>query len=392
MAAPKLSHCFELNFLLLKILGIWPGKNPHRYYKYYAIFILCLICFCYNSFMIVNIFFTPMIVEKMILEIVFLFTQFTVIGKVFMIYHKRKNLLAALAVLNCESFKYKDEESKEIIERHVLKYQMGWKIYMSLGQIAYFAKVFMPILMHLIFNSAVELPICKYSFLDDELVHRYFIFLFIYQSVALYFNMMFDLIIDALIAGLLYMAIIQVKVVKHDLKNLRIIKKKNSFSEEDELQFTLLNKYLKHYEIILNYCNLVQDILGMAMFVQFSFTSVMICIILCRLLLPWTIDFGLFIITYLCLINSEIFLPSWLGTELNYESADLVSAAYNSEWIPRSERYKRSLKLFMTRATTSITITGSRIFPLTLDTYISIVKLAYSFFTLVRNFQDPKEN
>ncbi|XP_045772795.1 uncharacterized protein LOC123872518 [Maniola jurtina] len=390
MATPKLSHCFKLNFFFLKILGIWPGKNSHRYYKYYAIFILCLTFFSYNSLIVANIFFTPMIIEEMIVEVVFLFTQFTVIGKVFMIYLKRKKLLAAIDVLNCESFKSKDEDSKEIIERHNFKYKMGRKIYMSIGQISYFAKVFMPILMHLIFNSPLELPICRYNFLDSGIVQRYFTILFIYQSVGLYFNMMFNLTIDSLIAGLLYMAIVQVKVVKHHLKKLRILKKKNSLSEEDE-QFILLNKYLKYYEIILNYCDLVQDITGMIMFIQFSFTSVMICIILCRLLLPWTVDFFLFLITYLCAINTEIFVPSWLGTELNYESAELVSAAYSSEWIPRSERFKRSLKLFMTRATTSITMTGSRIFPLSLDTYISIVKLAYSFFTLIRNFQDSQE-
>lgn len=49
-----------------------------------------------------------------------------------------------------------------------------------------------------------------------------------------------------------------------------------------------------------------------------------------------------------------------------------MTAAYSSEWIPRSEPFKSSLKLFVERAKTPITITGLKMFPLSLLTFTSV--------------------
>ncbi|CAH2239543.1 jg21547 [Pararge aegeria aegeria] len=171
----------------------------------------------------------------------------------------------------------------------------------------------------------------------------------------MYSHMQYNVDIDTLIAGLLYLAIAQVKVLNNELKNLKFTKMKHRCPlKEDELQVIALHKNLKNYEVLLNYCSIVQDILGATLFVQFGMAAIIMCVVLSAFLL----------------------------------SGDLVTAAYCCEWIPRSERFKRSLKLFMARANSNIVITGWQIFPLTLNTFTSIVKTAYSFFTLIRNFQD----
>ena len=55
----------------------------------------------------------------------------------------------------------------------------------------------------------------------------------------------------------------------------------------------------------------------------------------------------------------------------------MTFAAYSCEWVPRSEIFKRSLKLFMERGNTSIVLTGWRIFPLSLDTFTSVSEHSY---------------
>ncbi|XP_022117339.2 odorant receptor 2a-like [Pieris rapae] len=92
--------------------------------------------------------------------------------------------------------------------------------------------------------------------------------------------------------------------------------------------------------------------------------------------------------SYAFVVTLEIFTPSYLGTQLRYKSQDLVHAAYSSKWIARTESFKRSLKIFMLRTNTPIVFSGCGLFPLTLDTFTSIMKSAYSFFTIVRNFQN----
>ncbi|XP_045528014.1 odorant receptor 59a-like isoform X5 [Pieris brassicae] len=99
----------------------------------------------------------------------------------------------------------------------------------------------------------------------------------------------------------------------------------------------------------------------------------------------------LYMSPYAFVMILQIFVPAYLGTQLRYRSQDLVNAAYCSEWIARSESFKRSLKLFMLRANTPIVFSGCGLFPLTLDTFTSIMKTAYSFFTVVRNVQSAEK-
>lgn len=252
VASYKLSQCFKVNFIILKIFAIWPGRNPHRYYKYYMFLFLSINLFIYNFLLVLNLIYTPRDIELMIREVLFVFTEVTVISKVFMVLLNRKKLFAAFDILDCEAFKGNDEASKQMLQRNFSMYRNFWKMYTVLGISSYSSQVFLPIFTHLIFKTNMDLPICKYYFLDYEVVHRYFAVWFIYQSVGLYSHLQYDCQIDTLIFGLLYLAISQVKLLQRDLKNLKVLKIHKKYSSEDDiLQMIALKKYLEHYELIL---------------------------------------------------------------------------------------------------------------------------------------------
>ncbi|VVC91016.1 unnamed protein product [Leptidea sinapis] len=52
-----------------------------------------------------------------------------------------------------------------------------------------------------------------------------------------------------------------------------------------------------------------------------------------------------------------------------------------------SRRFKGSLRLFVERANRPLSITGWKMFPLSLNTFSSIMNSSYSFFTLLRHMQ-----
>ncbi|CAG4965387.1 unnamed protein product [Colias eurytheme] len=256
----KISDCFNMNFVCLKIFGLWSGNKPSKYYKYYSAIYLFITLPIYFSLLSLNLVYTPKKLEVLIYELIYYFTEFSVLAKVFMMLRKRKKLLEVMNLLNCEAFNTDDDKSSAIINRYVYIYTNYWKAYSLLSHLAYFARSIGP-LARFILETNIELP-----------------------SVSV------DLIL------------------------------------------TLT-----------------------------PFSSAMIL---------------------------QIFVPSYLGTQLSYKSEELVNAAYTSEWIHRSESFKRSLKLFMQRAQLKISLTGCGLLPLTLSTFTSIMKTAYSFFTLIRNFQD----
>ncbi|XP_072938126.1 odorant receptor Or1-like [Epargyreus clarus] len=386
----SISDSFKINFIFLKLFGLWPGKEMTKRYKYYSMIFIFITLFMYNSLLIFNLLYTPRNIELMIREVIFLFTEIAVMGKVFMILYKRKKLLAVFDILDCDHFQGEDDVGRQIVHEHVSKYKTYWKIYGILSNFAYSSQVFLPIFVHLIFKTNLELPICKYYFLDVNVVQKYFIFLFVYQSFGMYGHMTYNVNVDTLIAGLILMAITQLRVLNHEFRNLKVDPEdfKESNAAVDRKQIVKLNRHLKHYDILLTYCSTVQDIMNITMFVQFGMASAIICVILCGLLLPSTTEFLVFMVSYLFAMILQIFVPAWLGTQLIYESQDLAFAAYSSEWIPRSEQFKRSIRLFVERANTHIQLTGCRMFPLSLDTFTSILKTAYSFFTLIRNIQE----
>ncbi|XP_026749142.1 odorant receptor 46a [Galleria mellonella] len=388
----KQSDIFKFNKFFWTFFALWPGNIPYKYYKYFSFIYITINFIIYNILLSINLIHTPRKVELLIPEMLFYFTEVTIAAKVLMMFVYRSKVKAILDLIDCDEFKGDDPETKSIIKKDNAIYKRGWVTYAILGNFGYSTLVILPLIASLIWKKKLELPICKYYFLPDEFRHKYFKYLHIYQSFGKYGHMMYNVNIDSFIAGLMLIAITQMKVLNYKLTNL----KGNASSKEDRkelenAQIVKLNACLRHYDILLRYCTSFQDMSDVVLFVQFGMGSIIICVTLYGLLLPSIKESTMFMVSYVVGMLSEIFIPSFLGTQISYQSEKLVDAAYNSEWIPRSEKFKKSLKIFMERAKTPIVLTGLKLFPLSLTTFIWVTKTAYSFLTLVRNVQDRQE-
>ncbi|XP_068626430.1 odorant receptor 2a-like [Battus philenor] len=267
---------------------------------------------------------------------------------------------------------------------------MGWKMYAVLCNLSYVFEIIVPLISHIVWGTSLNLPISNYHFLSDEIRDRYFYFWFTYQAFGMYGHMSYNINIDSFIAGLILCIILRVNILKSNLQNLdskfTSVQKQlpfKKFSEDSKLK-----QHLRNYDIILRLSSKVQKIISVPAFVQFGVTTAIICVALCGLLTPSASNFHLFLVTYILSMTSRIFVPAWLGAKLTQQSQALVFAAYSSEWIERSENFKQNLRLFMTRACNPIIFYGIKICPVSLTTFTSIMKTAYSLFTLVRHIQN----
>ncbi|KAG7310955.1 hypothetical protein JYU34_003801 [Plutella xylostella] len=120
------------------------------------------------------------------------------------------------------------------------------------------------------------------------------------------------------------------------------------------------------------------------MFVQFGIGAASNCVTLAALLLPLPTYEQIFIVFYGSVMAIEIFMPGYLGSQLRHESEQVIRAVYQSDWIDRSETFKRTLKLLVERAQKPVIMTAYSIISLSLSTFISIMKTAYSSYTLLR--------
>nr|WCC57365.1 odorant receptor 30 [Papilio dardanus] len=392
MENARQTDCFKMNFFFWKIFGIWPGRASNKYYKYFSIIYLFITLVIYNGILTVNLYHAPSKIDVLIREVLFYFNEIAISAKVITVLYYRKTILEVLDILDSTEFVENNEDAKLIISKDIKKYKKGWRIYAFFLNFSFFSEVFVPVITHIIWNTHLHLPISNYHFLSDEIRNRYFTFWFFYQASCMYGHMMYNVNMDSFVAGLIFFVITSIRTLECNLKDIN----SDSSRAEDlegnrDTEILKLKQCLKHYELVLRLSSKVQRIISLPTFVQFGITGAIICVTLCGLLTPSASDIHLFLVTYLIGMTSRIFLPAWLGSRLTYKSQGLVLAAYNSQWITESNTFKRNIIIFMTRANISVTLNALKIFPMTLQTFISILKTAYSLFTLVRYVQNRQE-
>ncbi|XP_046977843.1 odorant receptor 49b-like [Vanessa cardui] len=393
MALPSATASLNNSLKCWKYLGIWPDGKHKTMYRCYSSAYIFIVLILYNIQQTLSLYYAPRKIELMIKEITFFFNVLAITNCVFMILYRKKTIIKIFKALDSEQFQGTDIVTKNILMKDVAHYKMYWKGLVGLGNFAYTLNSVVPIIANLAITSyQLQLPTFNYYFLSDSIKKEYFGFLYAYEFFSIYGIMMYDVTTDSFINGMLFFSITQMKILNNKFRNLKTeINSKLSRDEQERIHVTKLKECLRHYDSILTYCSDVQSIINFIMFVKFGLGSLLICVLLCGLLLPQTMESIMFMLFYSMAMVLQIFVPCWLGTQLTYQSQELVFAAYNSDWIPRTEPFKRSVKVFMERAKTPVVIIGFKLFPLSLETFTSIMKTAYSFVTLVRNFQEEAE-
>ncbi|XP_012059742.1 PREDICTED: odorant receptor 2a-like [Atta cephalotes] len=130
----------------------------------------------------------------------------------------------------------------------------------------------------------------------------------------------------------------------------------------------------------------IQNIFGTVIFFQFLSNCMIICLIAfnvsqINVYIP-AVLIGM--LTYMCCMTYQIFIFCWHGNELHLHSMRLVTAAYSNNWFSNTERFKRGLQIMMIRAHRPLTLCAGRIMLLSLDTFMQIMRMSYSIFTVLQ--------
>ncbi|XP_044727736.1 odorant receptor 94a-like [Chrysoperla carnea] len=100
--------------------------------------------------------------------------------------------------------------------------------------------------------------------------------------------------------------------------------------------------------------------------------------------------FGL--LPFQIVILSQIYLYCWFGNKVFYKSTQLIHSVYMLEWDKCSKKIRQTLCIIMDRSRRPININAGNLIPVRLDTFIQIVKSAYSMFAILQNMDNEIEN
>nr|XP_032528701.1 odorant receptor 4-like isoform X2 [Danaus plexippus plexippus] len=130
---------------------------------------------------------------------------------------------------------------------------------------------------------------------------------------------------------------------------------------------------------------LLQDIFGTAILVQFGIGGWILCMAAYKLvsLNVLSIEFASMTLFILCILT-ELFLYCYYGNELTVESELIVRSVYSMRWVSSPLRFQRLLLLLMLRVRRTLRPAAGRVIPLSLDTFVKILKSSYTFYAVLR--------
>lgn len=247
MKSNRQSDIYSVNLFFWNSFGLWPGKTFKTFYIFYAILFSTFLTVIYNVLLVVNLIYTPRNVEALVQEVIYFFTEITVLSKISMTLFKRKKILAMFELIDCEEFQGSDKMGREMVEKSNSIYKLFWKLYAFVSNFAYGTLVASPLILHFTINTDLELPIAKYYFFSSDFVEKHLSFFFVYQCFGMYIHMWYNVNADSFIAGLIFTGITQLKLLNYNFSQLKLDSDANSDAKSKILE---LNKLLRHYDLI----------------------------------------------------------------------------------------------------------------------------------------------
>uniref|UniRef100_A0AAU6NDB3 Odorant receptor n=1 Tax=Mythimna loreyi TaxID=667449 RepID=A0AAU6NDB3_9NEOP len=142
---------------------------------------------------------------------------------------------------------------------------------------------------------------------------------------------------------------------------------------------------LVHYNKITEMCVVLHDVFAVPLLVQFGVGGWILCMAAYKIvsLKVLSIEFASTTLFIICILI-ELFIFCYYGNEVTAESERVTQSLYSMEWRRARLSFRRSLVLVMERAKRPLRPTAGRIIPLSLDTYVTILKSSYSFYAMLR--------
>lgn len=81
----------------------------------------------------------------------------------------------------------------------------------------------------------------------------------------------------------------------------------------------------------------------------------------------------------------QILLPCYFGNEMMVASEKLSTSLFHSDWINKSDAFKKAMKIFMENAKRPLKLSSFGVFDLTLDNFLKVINSTYSLYAVMKN-------
>ncbi|XP_045772957.1 uncharacterized protein LOC123872618 [Maniola jurtina] len=215
-----------------------------------------------------------------------------------------------------------------------------------------------------------------------------------HQCIAVLLAAIINICLDTLVTSLVSMCRCRLRLLGLSLETLC-----DGLDIDDDGRLTVASDrtvrvHLRHcvvrHQAVLAQAKLLQRCFSMSLLAQFSVSMIIICVSAYQLAFEATnLVRVISMVAYLAVMMLQVFIYCYQGNQLVEESAAVATAAYTCPWYTCSIPVRRSLLLVMTRTRLSTKLTAGGFTQLSLATFMAIIKASYSFFTVLKQVEEP---
>ncbi|KAF3054609.1 Odorant receptor 034 [Nylanderia fulva] len=375
----------KVSLSIIYFLGTWPPRAS-KYRILYLLYTVCSFIFLLGILLtaeIANVFANWGDMSKILAFATILMTNFIHASKVFILLSRQKRIQALLDLANSSAFSRYDKKHQDLLIKYTWKGLFHHATYQSFGAIAVFCWGITPI-TDLIAGRSRQLPmegwypynVTRTPVFEITAAH---------QGIAIIIACFHNVALDTLMTGLITVACCQLAILE---RNIMSIDNEKNLQNDNNLSFLAEEKILSYLQ--LKRCAIftmeIQNIFSTIIFFQLLSNCMIICLIAfnvtqMKVYIP-AVLIGL--VTYMCCMTYQIFIFCWHGNELHLHSLRIVTAAYSCNWFSATKGFTHSLQIMMIRSHRPFTLIAGNIMILSLDTFVQILRMSYSIFTVLQ--------
>nr|AGK25860.1 odorant receptor 4 [Locusta migratoria]ALD51443.1 odorant receptor 80 [Locusta migratoria] len=87
--------------------------------------------------------------------------------------------------------------------------------------------------------------------------------------------------------------------------------------------------------------------------------------------------------SFLPIPGGQVYLYCWAAHEVTEKAQMVSAAAYGCSWVGASERFKRALRIIVSRAQKPLVLTAGHLYPIDREAFLSLVNASYSYYALL---------
>nr|ALD51374.1 odorant receptor 45 [Locusta migratoria] len=159
-----------------------------------------------------------------------------------------------------------------------------------------------------------------------------------------------------------------------------------------DTMYTELRNCIKTHQEILKFVQLLQQVMSPVAMAQFLCSVGAACVTLYQATFNPEGNSSLKCLMYLPIPAFQIFVYCWGGHELmeNEENIGSVRACRSSasQWLFAGRRVTSSLRTLMCRAQRPLLLHAGKLYPVSRDTFLSLINASFSFYTVLRHMNN----